>query len=73
MVSRHLLGAEMTSSPELRSRRDSHQLNHAKSYVYKLDAAGFAALTGRCPSASAKAQVQRSGQEISNFKVTGLL
>ena len=54
-----LLGAEMMSSPELMSIRDSQQLNHAKSYVYKLDATGLAALTGHCPSASAKAQVQR--------------
>ncbi len=59
VVSRHLLGAEKMSSPELMSLRNSQQLHHAKSYVYKLDAAGLAALTGHCPSASAKAQVQR--------------
>ena len=59
VVSRHLLGAEMMSSPELMSLRNSQQLHHAKSYVYKLDATGLAALTGHCPSASAKAQVQR--------------
>lgn len=59
VVSRHSLGAERMSSPELMSLRDSQQLNHAKSYVYRLDAAGLAALTSHCPSASAKAQVQR--------------
>ncbi len=42
VVSRHLLGAEVMRSAELMSLRDSQQLNHAKSYVYRLDAAGLA-------------------------------
>ena len=42
VVSRHLLRAEVMSSPESISLRDSQQLNHAKSYVYRLDVAGVA-------------------------------
>lgn len=41
VVSRHLL-AEVMSNPELMSLRHSQQLNHAKPYVYRLDAAGLA-------------------------------
>ncbi len=43
LVSRLLLRAEVMSSPELVSLCDSQQKNHAKSYVYRLDAAGRAA------------------------------
>jgi len=46
VVSRHQLGAEPMSNPEIyvttRQPVDKQQLNHAKSYVCRLDATGLA-------------------------------